>query len=210
MKRTLDYIIILFVCVCISACENPSIDLADNDRSLYSERESARIVSTENNSNDIKPLEIEDFSVSDGKNDINLDYPYSDFKIGLIEKELDNNYVGEIFSGEYVYKYFCHEYEDFDLYTSNVNFNFKGRDFDEYFISQITLKTPAFKTYRGIGIGLSVEDLTNIYGSGEDLIEYGKTVLVYKLDDMEMKFIIDENKKIQNISLYVFASPAIN
>jgi hypothetical protein len=150
-------------------------------------------------------LEIEDFSVSDGENIISLDFPYIDFKIDLPEKEADNNYVGETYSGEYVYKYFCHIYDDFDIYVSNIDYNLNGRDFDEYYISQITLKTPAFKTHRGVVIGSNAEELTSIYGLGEMFIEDGKTILVYALNDMKIEFTIDENQKIHGISLYIFA-----
>jgi len=214
MKRILILVIIAVTFCFYSACGNHSRNLVVNSSPLYSENDSAVTVSNKEQDNNavetIKPLEMEDFSVSDGENIISLDFPYIDFSMDLIEKEVDSNYVGEIFSGEYAYKFFCHEYDDFDLYISNINYDIKGRDFNEYFISQITLKTPAFKTKRGVEIGASAEDLAAIYGLGEELIEDGKTIAVYALNDMKIEFTIGENQKIQDISLCVFSEDDIS
>jgi len=140
-----------------------------------------------------KPLEIEDFFVSDGKNTIILDFPYIDFDIDMIEEEIENSYVGELYAGEFAYKVFFHKYADFDLYTSNTNYNTKNRGFDEYYITQISLKTPVYKTYRGIAIGASAEDLINTYGSGKELSDGENMVIVYSLKDMEMQFTVNDN-----------------
>ena len=146
-------------------------------------------------------MTIKDFTVYDGaKNFITLDSPYGAFAIDAIE-ETDSNYVGEIYSGELVYKVYCHNYTDFDLYTSNMNYSFKNRGFDNYYITQITLKTSMFKTHRGIAIGSSVEDLMSAYGFGEEVIEDGNTNVSYTFNDMKLQFTIDENKRIQGISL---------
>ena len=142
-----------------------------------------------------------DFTVYDGeKNYITLDSPYEVFAIDAME-EADSSYVGEIYSGELVYKVYCHNYTDFDLYTSNMNYNFKNRGFDNYYITQITLKTSMFKTYRGIAVGSGVEDLMNAYGFGEEVIEDGNTNASYTFNDMKLQFTIDENKRIQRIIL---------
>jgi hypothetical protein len=206
MKRILFSILtVAITSFLISACGNHFIDLIGNDESICSETEGAETTSNEQNpSNIILPLETEDFSVSDGTNIISLGFPYTDLKMDLVKKEIDNNYVGEIYFEEYTYKYYCHEYDDFDLYTSNINYNIKGNDFDEFYISQIDLKTPAFKTYRGVTIGSSAEELTSIYGLGEEIIEDGDATIVYALNNMKIEFGIDKNQKIQEISLYVF------
>jgi len=197
-------IIIIFACSLISACEKSVTDLTENNRPIYTESDgSANLVDNQNDNEAIKPLTIEDFSVSDGENTIVLDFPYLDFNINLIEEEADNNYVGEINSGEFVYKVYFHNYLSFDLYTSNINYNIKNRDFDEYYITQITLKTPSFKTYRGINLGSNTEELVNLYGLGKESIVDGNTVMVYSLKDMEMQFTIDDNNTVQIITLAV-------
>ncbi len=115
-------------------------------QSTYKETENSLIVSlTDKN---IKPMNEDDFIVSDGNNIINLDFPFKNFKINKKEKTIENNYVGETYLGEYIYKTYFHEYDDFDLYVSNLNYNVKNRNFDEYYITQITLKSSNFKTTR--------------------------------------------------------------
>lgn len=152
----------------------------------------------------IKILEEKDFTVTDGKDSISLDTSYKNFKIDKEEKKLDNNYVGEYVSGEYTYKNFVHEYEDFSIYVSNINYNFKNRNFDEYYITQITLKNSNFKTFRGIAIGSNIEDIQKLYGNGEKSIVDGITFLNYRLNDKELSFILDkEQKKVEGIILSI-------
>jgi len=216
-KRLLGYLIllaILIICICVSVSACGEKILKDNNES----DKQIGILSTDgvkNNSptptenqssnptKDIKPLEALDFSVSDTKNRISLDFPYKEFKIDKPEEKIDNNYVGETYSGEFVYKIYMHKYADFDLIVSNANYNLKNRNFDEYYITQIILKNSTFKTYRGIPIGSKVEDINKAYGQGEKSTADGKTVLNYTLNDMEMSFIIDENQKVQDVVLRI-------
>ena len=216
-KRLLGYLIllaILIICICVSinACGEKilkdnnesdkqigtlSTDGAKNNSPTPTENQSS------NPTKDIKPLEALDFSVSDTKNSIRLDSPYKGFKIDKPEEKIDNNYVGETYSGEFIYKNYMHKYADFDLCDSNKNYNLKNRNFDEYYITQITLKNSTFKTYRGITIGSKVEDINKAYGQGEKSTADGKTVLNYTLNDMEMSFTIDENQKVQDVVLRI-------
>ena len=149
-----------------------------------------------------KPLEAKDFSVSDEKTKIVLDSPFMDFKTDLPEEE--TSYVGEEYSGGFAYKVYQHRYADFDLYTSNRNYNFKGRGFDDYYISQITLKTPKFKTDRGISVGAYAEDLIKAYGPGEESNDDGAISLLYTFGDIKLQFDI-ENQRVQSITAFVFA-----
>lgn len=87
--------------------------------------------------------------------------------------------------------------------SPNTNYNLKNRNFDEYYITQITLKNSTFKTYRGITIGLKAEDIIKAYGQVEKSTENGETVLNYTLNDMEMSFTIDENQKVKNVVLSI-------
>lgn len=212
MKKVVICILIICICLSISACGEKilkdnnesdkqvgtlSTDGAKNNSPTPAESQSS------NHTKDIKPLELLDFSVSDTKNSIRLDSPYKEFKIDKPEEKLENNYVGETYSGEFVYKTYMHKYADFDLYVSNANYNLKNRNFDEYYITQITLKNSTFKTYRGISIGSKVEDINKAYGPGEKSTVDGKNVLIYTLNDMEMSFTIDENQKVQDVVLRI-------
>ncbi|MCL1941746.1 MAG: hypothetical protein FWG09_07370 [Synergistaceae bacterium] len=147
-------------------------------------------------------LDAEDFTVNDGGvNYITLDSPFGSFTVEGME-ETDYSYVGNTFSGEFVYDHYCHEYKDFDLYASNMNYSFKSRGFDDYHITQITLKTPVFKTHRGIVVGSGAEDLMNAYGPGAEVIEGGDTEISYTFNDMKIEFTVGKNNIIQRISLF--------
>lgn len=156
-----------------------------------------------NISENINSLEMKDFSVTDGKNNISLDTAYNKLDINMSEVMLDNNYVGEIYSGEFVYKVYMHQYIDFDLYVSNLSYNLKNRDFDEYFITQITLKNSEFKTYRGITVGADIEEVIKAYGYTEAITEDGNTNLTYAVNDMKMQFEFDENQMVTAVRLYI-------
>ena len=149
----------------------------------------------------LKPLEVEDFSVGDGTNTIVLDSSFMDFKTDLPEEE--TSYVGEEYSGDFVYKVYQHAYADFDLYTSNRNYNSKGRGFDEYYIVQITLKTQKFKTNRGISVGAHVDDLIKAYGPGEESNDDGAICLLYKFGDMRLQF-DTRNQRVGSIFVSVY------
>ncbi len=152
---------------------------------------------------DIEPIKASDFIVSDGINSIKLDSPFKDFKYHKPEEKIDNNYVGETISGEYTYKTYMHKYPDFDLYASNLNYNLKNRSFDEYYITQITLKNSIFKTARGIAISSKLENVYNAYGCGEMSNSDGIVDIVYGFKDMELLFTIDKNQNVKEIVLMI-------
>lgn len=199
MKQIIMLIMIISTCISISACKNskqieifPTYGInADNT------------LKKNQIDNFVNPLEEKDFSIHDTKNNVILDSSYKEFKIEKPEELQDNNYVGEIYSGEIVYKVYIHKYADFNLYVSNSNYNLKNRNFDEYYITQITLKNSNFKTYRGITIGSNVEDIVKSYGSVKESIEDDNTVLIYTLNDMKMSFTIDGNQKVQDVVLSI-------
>ena len=149
------------------------------------------------------PVGESDFIVTDGTNSIRLDLPYKEFTFHIPEVEFDNNYVGEIYSGEYVYKVFKHEYPDFIIFTSNLNYNLKNRSFDEYYITQITIKNSNIKTSRGIAIGSKIEEVFSAYGYVEKSNDNGEEELRYIYRDLKLSFIIDENQNVKEIFLTV-------
>ena len=198
MRKLIAYIILIFVYLSITACGN---NFSMDDIEKYNQTET--LPTGEIDVKNIKQLETIDFSITDGEDSITLDSDYNKLKINKSEEKLDNNYVGEIYSGEFVYKVYMHKYTDFDLYVSNSNYNIKNRNFDEYYITQITLKNSTFKTYRNITIGSDVEEIIKAYGYGEELTEEEQNVLIYTLNDMKMQFTIDENYKVQDVVLSI-------
>lgn len=89
---------------------------------------------------------------------------FKELKLDKPEKKVENNYVGESVSGDFVYKYYMHQYDDFDLYVSNANYNLKGKKFDNRYVSQITLKNKSdFRTARGIVVGAALKEILDNY-----------------------------------------------
>lgn len=151
----------------------------------------------------ISPLTHSDFSITDGDNIVKIDSAYDDFEVNLVEMDYENNYVGVKYNGDYAYKTYVHEYVDFILYTSNTNYNIKDRDFDSYYITQITLKTPEFKTLRGLGIGSSLDEIKNLYGEYLEEVVDGRLNAIYVLEDKKLSFVIDKSNIIVEVYLTV-------
>lgn len=220
MKKAANLILALCICLFFTACGTEKaissekgdvkVTIAETDdagagsalkKDALKEDEGTEIHETTDNY--VKPLEKSDFSVSDGRDIIYLDTPYSELDIDIPEEETGNSYIGETYSGEFVYKNYIHVFGPFDLYVSNANYNLKGRNFDEYYITQITLKNSDFRTPRGITVGTDAEDIYRAYGRGTQVEEDGRTVLIYTLDDMEISFTIDEEQKVRDVILRI-------
>lgn len=183
-------------------------DKHSNDNSISDSVEETNlnttISPTLNPAEEIEPLDTSDFIVSDEKNVITLDSLYTDFKAGEPENKIENNYVGEVYSDDYVYKTYLHEYPDYDLYVSNSSYNLKERDMYDYYITQITLKNSKYTTARGIIIGSSLDDIFKAYGDEEKFIENKDGELIYKFNDMQLSFTLDKNHIVKQISLYIY------
>ena len=71
------------------------------------------------NNRDEFSLKANDFSITDSAEVIRLDQPFDG---SVTEKEeWNSSYTGEIYEGDTGYKLYYHEYEDFELYTSNYH-----------------------------------------------------------------------------------------
>ncbi|MTI47348.1 MAG: hypothetical protein FH761_05885 [Firmicutes bacterium] len=191
---------LLLVCIFTISC---SVQMDNYDKKSDSNIKDNLIEEDTNEDVSSKLISDEDFIVTDGKNTIVLDTPYKDFEISKEEIELQNNYVGEIPIGDYVYKYYIHKFEDFNIYVSNAYYDRKNRDFNEYFISQINLENNNFKTARGISLDSTYDDIIELYGEGTKEYQEGSSFIIYRLDDKELSFEIDENRNIKNITLRV-------
>lgn len=150
-----------------------------------------------------KSIQLSDFAITNGKSLIKLDSPFKGFKINIPEEKVVNNYIGETYAGDFVYKTYLHQYKDVDLYVSNANYNLKRRTFDEYYITQITVKKNIFKTPRNITIGAKGEDVYRAYGNAKKIIQNGKTALSYTKKDMEISFVIGQKGKVEELILRI-------
>ncbi|MBT6068696.1 hypothetical protein HOG48_02995 [Candidatus Peregrinibacteria bacterium] len=113
--------------------------------------------------------------------------------------EIHSEYVGETYNETFMYKTYLHSYDGFDLYTSNANYNLKGRSFDEYYISQITSKSPDFYSSRGITAGSTVDKVMDAYGNTNILEKEGDSFVSYDYEDMKMSYFLDANDVVEEI-----------
>jgi hypothetical protein len=156
--------------------------------------------------NMVKPLEEKDFTVTDGVDIIRLDTPFKNFQSQKVEKRF--HFVGWISSGNFNYKYNIHMYEDFNIYTSNANYNLKNRNFDDRYITQIMLTNAVFKTLQGISIGSALQEVISLYGEGRMQKNNDSVVVEYLLKDMALQFTIDKEQKVTGITLLVLVKNA--
>ncbi|WP_310603871.1 hypothetical protein [Anaerosporobacter sp.] len=164
----------------------------------------------ENVPKEIAPINASDFAITDGENLVLLDSLYDDFETP--EEEIEkgasvNNYVGEVYVGEYVYKTFYHNFKDFNIYTSNTNYTFRGVDFDTYYITQIDLRTDKYKTARGAYIGIDIKEVLELYGEGEiisdDYDEKACMRLMYQYENYLLSFVYNDKDVVFRIVLSV-------
>lgn len=150
---------------------------------------------------DIAELSDNDFYITDNIDIIMLGAKHSDFVTQ--KEEISNSYVGEKRSeNNIIYKYYQHSYDDFDLYTSNINYDIKNRNFDEYYISQLTIKTANVKTARGIIIGDSNDDVLERYGLSK-INSDDNSSLTYQLDEKNLTFMFNANNEVKSIRLSI-------
>lgn len=155
-------------------------------------------------------LNKSDLTFSDGVDTIVLDTLYEDFETREAENKAENsvdNYVGEVSVGEHIYRTYTHQYEDFIIYTSNMNYPYKCDDINTYYITQIDLINDKYMTARGIHIGCNLKEIFEIYGK-EDLITNNDSndeniELTYQYDNYVLEFILSNKENLERISLYV-------
>lgn len=141
-----------------------------------------------------KHLNVSDFIVTNDEVWIILNESYHLFEQKrMVGEQNYHNFIGGFIFGDYYYKLNQHDYNDFSLVTSNVNYDKKliGMD-DDYVISSITLKNKNYKKLRGVRIGDSVDKIMELYNH----IPYKQTdnEIEFSLRDMSMSFELKEGK----------------
>ncbi|MBD2801530.1 hypothetical protein ID854_13965 [Xenorhabdus sp. M] len=145
-------------------------------------------------------INVSDFTITNGKVWITLNESYHLFeKRNIAGKQNYHNFIGGFMFGDYYYKFNQHDYNDFSLVTSNVNYDKRLMDMDgDYIISSITLKNRSYETLRGVKIGDSVDKVMDLYNH----IPYnnnGKEI-IFSLADMELSFELKDDK-VSSISM---------
>jgi hypothetical protein len=148
----------------------------------------------------IKPINENDYIISKQNNRIELDTNYSDLEMDLLEINMEQNYVREVVEEEYTYQYYQQRFHGIVIYTSNLYYNEKERDINDYYISQITVTSSEFETSRGVKIGNTYNNIINVYG--KDGIEESGSI-IYKYKDKNLKFNFNDMDLLSEIILYV-------
>ena len=208
LEKNYQFIIIISVLLnaCSTSTSNNMQGKQSSNTNSINNSDASKIENKTSNTNEIcndkekiKQLDGKDFIVTDGIDTIYLDAPYKNFKTSKQEINQDNNYVGDVTSGEY-------KYNDFVIYDSNTNYNLKNRKFNEFYVTQITLNNSNFKTARGISIGQNLTDVTNAYGDGNQTKGNNITTYLYQYKDMQLSFVINKENKITGIILNISVS----
>lgn len=114
-----------------------------------------------------EPLGNADFSVSLKGQTVTLGQRWDDVPDTRLGTSLSDEFVGKVeFDGD-SYKFYHHQYDGFEIYTSNLWWDKAERDFDDYIVAQITFKSATLKTHRGAFIGMPIADINRLYGEGK-------------------------------------------
>jgi hypothetical protein len=141
-------------------------------------------------------LTNEDFHIEISDTRIDLESKYNEQEIPLEEIPLDNHYVGELIVDGFKYKYYMHQFDGITIYTSNALFDKKGRNFDDYVISQITIHDSSISTARGIKVGSTLDEVLEQYGEGKQYTDQNQIYIDYILAEKVVSFVISKEEKI--------------
>lgn len=147
-----------------------------------------------------EPLGKDDFSASLKGQVVTLGQRWDDVPDTKLGASLSDEFVGEVeFDGE-SYKFYHHQYDGFEIYTSNLWWDKADRDFDEYIVAQITFKSATLKTHRGAFIGMPITDINRLYGEGKHQKDNESEWVFYLYGKKRLSFAI-VNDKVSAITL---------
>lgn len=148
------------------------------------------------------PLTEKDFLLSDGKHVLELGLTFDSFTSP--EQEKGNHYVGQSYNGDQPYDVYVHYYKDFDIYISDLGKGEVPPYTAPIVISQISTRTAAYKSNRGISIGSNKTDILNVYGEGAESQmddDDTRTFLEYSLGDKLLSFALDNQNIVQEVMI---------
>lgn len=141
---------------------------------------------------EISTIDNTDFVIEIYDESITIYSKYSENKVSSVDNK--TTFVGEIKVNEKYYKVNQHEYEDVTIYTSNVNYDIDGRDYNDYVILGIEFINNQLKTSRNISVGSSVDDVISAYGVNYESYEKrGSEYLSFKHDKQELVFEVKQS-----------------
>ncbi|CAM4385907.1 hypothetical protein [Pluralibacter gergoviae] len=145
-------------------------------------------------------INISDFIVVSNEDWFGLGNSFSNTLSLSKNHELSSAYIGDFpndFGG--LDKFYSHTYKDFNVISSNVNYNERLWSIDDaYIISDITLTTPKYHTIRNIKVGDRKDDIINKYINIKGFESNSK--IIYNLGKMSLTFNL-ENDVITSIEI---------
>lgn len=145
-------------------------------------------------------INISDFIVVSNEDWFGLGSSFSNTSSLSKKHELSSGYIGD-FPNDIggLDKFYSHTYKDFNVISSNVNYNKRLWSIDDdYIISDITLTTPKYHTIRNIKVGDRKEDIINKYSNIKGSESNSK--IIYNFGEMSLTFNL-ENDVITSIEM---------
>lgn len=147
-----------------------------------------------NGQSQVLALSNSDFAVKLNHKSISLGERWSDDVEKNIGQSQSDDFVGTVDYGDDTYKFYRHQYNGLDVYTSNLWWDKAERTVDDYIIAQITLKSSELKTSRGAYVGIPLAQLHALYGTGQETVSNGTQRIHYLFGKKRISFKIVGDK----------------
>lgn len=143
-----------------------------------------------------------DLNIYSPNGNIELSASFEDFykawgKCGKNEQLETGAWSNYISKGDETYKYFDNYWKGFSIRSSNINYKQQNNDFDLYRITTITITNKKYITSRGIYIGMTKNEIINVYGEPTSI---NKGNISYNFKNKTLSFML-ENNMIKSIIL---------
>lgn len=140
------------------------------------------------------PLTENDFTVEINKQAITLGQDWDRNLLTALGKQTREDFVGEVPFGEENYKFYRHIFAGFDIYSTNIDWQQRGKSVDSYVIGQITLHAPTLHTARGVAPDDAKQRVIELYGAGETDNSDGEEWIMYSLAHKNIAFDVTGGK----------------
>lgn len=171
------------------------IETAQEVVSNDSEKEKSQQYQKQEDVPAIKPLSKEDYRLTDGEMVVALDDLYDSLTLEITEQFhlRDDDTTGV------VYAHYAVETLGFGMIINNVGYDLLNEPAGTYYVEQLDIGDPTYKTPRGITLGSTKEEVEAVYGEGEDTSRYAYNCRSYSFQEMNMSIYYDENDKVENV-----------
>ena len=112
----------------------------------------------------IAPLSDADFMLTNGKKQVALNDLFDEVDVTMEENAF---LYGDDSTGVY-YRHYKHEEPEYSMIVSNAGYDLSDEPIYTFYIEQLNIEDPSFKTARDITLGDSREKVEVAYGKGVD------------------------------------------